>query len=259
MTAWDLQPPLLEQQLLLHELNHRVNNEFASAINAVSVAAARSGNEEVKLVMAGVVDLLHRYADVHRALQAPDIITLLDAATYIRRLCFSISRSKLDHKKIGLVFAASPMQLQSDRCWRMGMIVHELITNAARHAFAGEKGEIQVELLRVGSVIACKVQDDGSLRRQVRHGRGLKIIEMLAKTLDGRFEQKFGSLGSTSMLAFPYYEGEAQKKGHRGCVERKGQSMEFPQVDAGPPVNCQAVNRPRHKRQRVNGANSAID
>ena len=36
------------------------------------------------------------------------------------------------------------------------MIVHELITNAARHAFAGEKGEIQVELLRVGSVSRAK-------------------------------------------------------------------------------------------------------
>ena len=33
------QMPVLHQAVLLHELNHRINNEFASAISAVSLAA----------------------------------------------------------------------------------------------------------------------------------------------------------------------------------------------------------------------------
>ena len=46
---FDPQVRLLHQAVLLHELNHRINNEFASAISAVSLAATHSGNEEVKL------------------------------------------------------------------------------------------------------------------------------------------------------------------------------------------------------------------
>jgi two-component sensor histidine kinase len=239
MMEWDLQRTLPEQGLLLHELNHRINNEFASVINAVSVAAGRAGNEQVKLALAGVTELLHRCADVNRALQAPDADTLIDTAAYLRQLCFAISRFKLDHKKLSLVFVACSLQLQSDRCWRLGMIVHELVTNAARHAFSGERGEIQVELLRAGSVVACKVQDDGSSQQHVRHGRGLKIVETLAKTLGGRFEQKFGTRGSTSMVAFPYGD-VLQNKGRKRCVGPKRESIEIPhyaRLDADPPAD----------------------
>jgi hypothetical protein len=39
---------VLEERLLLQELTHRVNNEFASLIGTVSLAAATCSNEEVK-------------------------------------------------------------------------------------------------------------------------------------------------------------------------------------------------------------------
>ena len=47
--------PLLEDAVLLHELNHRINNEFASAISVVSRAAARSSNNEVKVALTQLV------------------------------------------------------------------------------------------------------------------------------------------------------------------------------------------------------------
>jgi two-component sensor histidine kinase len=147
---------LFHQAVLLHELNHRINNEFSSAISAVSLAAAHSGNEEVKMALSAVNELLHSYADVHRALQMPEVDGLVDAATYLPQLCLSISRSKLNHLEIQLVLAACPLLLRSDRCWRLGMIVYELITNAARHACSGGKREIRVELLRGGSYTTSK-------------------------------------------------------------------------------------------------------
>ena len=85
----------------------------------------------------------------------------------------------------------------------MGLIVYELITNAVRHAFHGRNGEIRVELLRAGAFVRCKVMDDGSAPAHVERGRGLKIIGELVKALDGQFEQKFGTAGSTSIIVFP--------------------------------------------------------
>ena len=113
---FDPQVRLMHQAVLLHELNHRINNECASAISAVSLAAAHSGNEEVKLALSAVNELLHSYADVHRALQMPEADRLIDAATYLRQLCLSISCSKLNHLEIDLVLAACPLLLRSDRC-----------------------------------------------------------------------------------------------------------------------------------------------
>ena len=69
---FDPQVRLFHQAVLLHELNHRINNEFSSAISAVSLAAAHSGNEEVKMALSAVNELLHSYADVHRCQKSTD-------------------------------------------------------------------------------------------------------------------------------------------------------------------------------------------
>jgi len=198
--------PVPEEPLLLDELNHRIINEFASLIAIVSRAATASGNDEVKRALLGVTQLLHHYAQVHRALRPPDRETLVSAEGYLSELCRSISRSKLDHMNIDLELAARPLLLESGRCWRLGMIVSELITNAARHAFGGRPGEIRVELFHAGGLVKCTVSDNGSAPVHVQPGRGLRIVEELSKALDGRLEFRLASTGTTSVLIFPYRE-----------------------------------------------------
>lgn len=215
--------PSGQEQILLHELNHRINNEFTDAISVVSLAAARSGNDEVKTALSGVVDLLHQYADVHRALQVPEYDIMLEAEMYLRQLCLSITRSYLDHREIKLVLVTEPLRLEADRCWRLGMIVYELIINSARHAFSGGAGEIRVELSRAGTIGKCSVTDNGLAAGTVAPGRGLKIIDQLSRSLDGRFEQRFGPRGSRSILAFPC---DIEPTAMTGKARRRGQTSE---------------------------------
>jgi two-component sensor histidine kinase len=199
----DTMTEVADERMLLRELNHRTNNEFAAAITAVSLAARRSNNDEVKAALSGVVELLHQYADVHRALQMPECDTLVDAATYLRQLCRSITRSRLEGRKISLLLAAQPLPLPADHCWRLGMIVFELINNAARHAFSEGEGEIRAELLWADPFVECRIMENGSASGEVQPGHGLKIIDALSKDLRGRFEQTFGSGGSIATLVFP--------------------------------------------------------
>jgi len=189
--------------VLLHELNHRISNEFCSAISVISRATARSSNKEVKAALTDVANILHHHAEVHCALQMPEHGIRTDAAAYLRNLCLSIRRSKLDQMKIGLVLAARRLWLQPDRCWLLGMIVYELTTNAARHAFARANGWIRVELLRAGAFVECRVLDNGSAPVSFQPGRRLKIVHELTKALDGRFDQRFTTGGSTSIVVFP--------------------------------------------------------
>jgi two-component sensor histidine kinase len=193
----------LENGLLIRELCHRINNEFASAISQISLAAARSRSCEVKAALDDVSNRLHHYADVHRTLQMPDHRTFVDASLYFEQLCRSISQSKLESSNIKLVLIARPVSLPSDQCWRLGMIVYELVTNAARHAFHGAEGYIKVDLRSAGNLIECRVSDNGASSRPVKPGRGLSIIQGLVRLLDGRLEQSFGSRGSKSLVIFP--------------------------------------------------------
>jgi two-component sensor histidine kinase len=71
MTEFPLAPEVPMERVLLHELIHRINNEFSSLIGAVSRTAARSVNHEVKVALAHIIELLSHYAELHRALQMP--------------------------------------------------------------------------------------------------------------------------------------------------------------------------------------------
>jgi two-component sensor histidine kinase len=93
-----------EARLLLREFSHRINNEFASAIGVISIAAARCADDEAKVALAAVQDRLQNYALVHHALQMPEQDSCIDAAAYLRQLCWAISRSKLERKGIELRF-----------------------------------------------------------------------------------------------------------------------------------------------------------
>ena len=195
-------PP--QEWLLVDELNHRINNELASVIAMVSRTAARSGSDDVKRALGAVEERLHRYAEVHHALQPPIDDALVDAAASLGRLCLSLSRSKLEEMNIELVLTAEPVRLAPGQCWRLAMIVSELITNAARHAFAGGPGRIDVALSCADRFVTCIVADTGAAPAHVRPGRGSRIVEALARGVGGRIERKFGPGGSRSTLIFRY-------------------------------------------------------
>ncbi len=195
--------PACETRLLLREFTHRVNNDFTSAISVVSLAAARSRSEEVKAALSAVQDRLQSYAKVHRALQIPEHTTQIDAAPYLRQLCRAISRSKLESRGIRLVVAVQPLRMNSEACWRLGMIVSELVTNAARHAFGEGRGEIRVELRASRAFVECCIADDGVVAEPIRPARGLKIVEALVEGLDGRLELRPSPRGTTWAVILP--------------------------------------------------------
>jgi two-component sensor histidine kinase len=196
--------PNANDHLLVRELTHRVNNEFASVIGLVSLIAARSANDDIKQALVGVTNLLHNYAGVHRALQMPTYGTVINASDYIRALCQSIKRARLDHRGIELVLVEHPLHMHSERSWKLGMIVSELITNSARHAFASNEGTIRIELSASGPFVQCCVMDNGSSQGSNRPGDGLKIVDGLAKELNGEIFHRFGPDGALSVLRFPF-------------------------------------------------------
>src|ERR1700754_1282075 len=111
MTQYIAPLPDPDGSFLLRELNHRVNNELASTIYAISAKAVGSDDASVKAALLDVVEILHGYADVHNALRMPDPGHLSDAARYLQHLCFSISKYRLGRLGIRLVCSADDFWL----------------------------------------------------------------------------------------------------------------------------------------------------
>ena len=212
--------PASDARTLVREQHHRINNEFTSAINLVAIAAVRTDNRDVKAALCDVVELLHGQADVHHVLTVPDRDVLVDAAEYLRRLGLAVSRSKLDRMNIHLLLSTETLPLEAERCWLAGLIVHELVTNAVRHAcFEGREGEIKVKLMRLGSWVNCRVTDNGSGLGRIKVGRGLRIVADLAKSLGGRIRHTSGTSRTSFTLDFPLTQRE--QRANRALASRR--------------------------------------
>jgi two-component sensor histidine kinase len=192
------------ERLLLREFSHRINNELASAIAVVSVAASRCDSDEARGALAAVRDRLESFASVHHSLQMPDYTTTIDLTAYINQLCRAISHSKLASKEIELSLSIYPLKLSSERCWLLGMIVFELITNASRHAFHDRAGSIHLQIWPAGKSIECCIMDNGTSDANPSPGRGLSIIAALASSLHGTVDMKFGPDGARTIVNFPH-------------------------------------------------------
>jgi len=246
----------LDERTLLRELTHRINNELVFSINAVSAAAVRADNPEVKVALSNVVDLLQHQADVHRILRIPDGDDLVDAAEYIRKLGSAVSRGMLERLGIRLALAADTLPLQLERCWRLALAAHELLRNVARHAcFDGRDGSIKVKLTLADTVVNCIIADNGSLPTRLRPGRGLQIVSNLARSLGGRLEYGSGAQFTSFLLVFPLTERE--QKANRVAAQRRAKSarrcktvapLSRPQLEAAKPALDAMLGVPKHLR-----------
>jgi two-component sensor histidine kinase len=168
-----------------------------------------SDNEAVKAALLDVVDLLLQCADVHRALRIPGQERLTDVAKYLEQLCFSMTKYRLERLAIRVLFSADDLRLEGERCWKLGLIVSELLTNVARHAqFDAGPPELRVELLLAGNIVKCRVCDNGSRSEPFRRGGGLTIIGELASSLGGGVHTSCAAEGSSFLVTFPLTDTE---------------------------------------------------
>lgn len=216
-------PLVMEPSILLRELNHRISNGLASAVNFVSAAAVRAEGSEAKSALSDVAELLHGYGALHRALAQPENEALIDAGKYIRRLGCAIRRASLDRMNIRLALASESIPIEPERCWRLGLIVNELITNVIRQAcFDGRAGAISVNVMRIGAVVNCVILDNGS--RSTRRGSAhhLRISKDLAKDLRGRVDNGVDTGFASIVLTFPLTQREWQA--NRAIAKRRMRS-----------------------------------
>ncbi|WP_315784243.1 sensor histidine kinase [Bradyrhizobium sp. SZCCHNPS1003] len=202
-------PPVLQEGVLLRELHQRVSNGVAAIVGLVSAAAIRADGAEAKRALGDVVELLHGYAEVHRTLEQPSGDALIHAESYIHKLGYGMRRALLDQMNIQLTFATQSLALQPERCWRLGLVVHELVSIAARHAcFEAQTGRIEIRLTRVGARVNCVVADNGWRSARNVSDREFRVVKDLVKILGGRLEHGFSSDFTTMIVSLPLTERE---------------------------------------------------
>jgi two-component sensor histidine kinase len=190
--------------LYVAEFLHRVHNEYACVVSLATGLATRSAHAETKTALAQITNRLHALAASHQMLRPPLTTSSVDLSVELTQLCHVMTSSGLAERDIELHLAITePVMLGAKRCWRAELIISELITNAARHAFTSQAGRISVTVETAAGQVICRVSDDGSPTATLKRGLGSELIDALAADLDGYVERIQKSSGTTMTLFFP--------------------------------------------------------
>ena len=188
---------------LLEEFSHRVASEYAEAIATLRLAAAEAANPQVCATLGVVAKRLRAHADAHRALLAPAAEGPIDLADYIGQVCAAMTEASLASFGVRLLVDADEIWLESGRSWRVGLIVAELVRNAARQGLRCGPGAIRVSLGLSGGWVSCRVSDNGGGGDDTSQGPGRQLIETLAAELGGSVDWWFTPAGCLARLEIP--------------------------------------------------------
>jgi two-component sensor histidine kinase len=187
---------------LIDEISHRVVNEYTEAICAISLAATAAPDTQAQRALISAANRLRDQVEAHRALQAPFADGPMDLGDYIGRLCACLSRAQNAEDGVWLRLTADEVWLDADRCWRVGLIVAELVRNAARHGLSGGAGAIWVAVESAAGHVRCSVCDDGGGSPGIRAGRGRRVVQALAADLGGAVAWSAAPKGCCAVLEF---------------------------------------------------------
>jgi two-component sensor histidine kinase len=194
--------PSVESLLLVEEITHRVINEYTIAILSIDREIAHIADADARDALGRAVARLRARAEAHRALQPPVLDGEINLAEYLISLCAALSAC-LNDCGVSLVLAEDHIDLAPERCWRVGLIVSELISNAVRHGFKGGCGGIVIDVGLVGAEVRCRVADNGASAPNPAPSRGCRVVGRLAQDLGGQVSWRFAAEGVTATLSFP--------------------------------------------------------
>jgi two-component sensor histidine kinase len=189
-----LQAALSHQKVLMQEINHRVKNSLQLVGSMFSLQAGASKDEVLVQALHEAYGRITAIARVHERLYRSAEVGNVDLCAYIEDVCRDL-QGITDHNIIEF-HGGEPIRISTDRAVLVALLTGELVTNAAKHGYAGgAPGPIFVRLARAGNeAVLVSVRDEGVGLPPTFDGKsaglGMKIIDAFVKqsgaTLDIR-------------------------------------------------------------------------
>lgn len=197
--------PQPDGSLALSEANHRFLNTLAALGGFLRRDFARFDDPAIREAVAAYSKRIQAFASVHRTLGVDTAAELVDAAERLARLCAELCAAHLAPRGLYCEFKSDPGLLPHDTCQKLSLIVVELVTNAAKHAFVGRAdGRVSVCLRRTPETWICLVVDNGSgFRQAAAVGDGLSLVRGLARALGGDLRVYSDAGGAIVTLTWP--------------------------------------------------------
>lgn len=191
-----VQELLLEKDMLLEEMSHRVANSLQIIASILLIKARAVQSDETRRQLEDAHQRVLSVAAVQQHLHVSGGAKPIEIAEYLAKLCETLALSMIgDSRPISLRVDADAGTAVSRDAVSIGLIVTELVMNALKHAFPAEKPDaaIVVSYKVSGTDWRLTVSDNGLGKPDVgasdtKPGLGTSLVKALTRQLDAVVE-----------------------------------------------------------------------
>jgi PAS domain S-box-containing protein len=199
---------LREKELLLKEIHHRVKNNLQITSSLLRLQAGKIPDPGVRQLLRESQDRIRSMALVHDMLYRSQDLARVDFGSYVRTLVLQLVRSYNASGRVRAVVDLEPVVFGVDLAVPCGLIINELVANALKHAFPGERvGELRVGMSAGPDQYVLSVRDNGvglPPETDYLHTEtlGLQLVNMLTEQIGGHLTLE-RTTGTEFVVRFP--------------------------------------------------------
>jgi two-component sensor histidine kinase len=189
------------------ELHHRVKNSLANAAGLLKLQASAGEDPTLGAALKQAANRIHAIADLHDVLYRFDSPDAVDLGLYVRDFCERLAQSLFEDGRVQLKVSTEEAIAPFEQAAPLGIILNELVTNAAKHAYPPPaSGLIWVELRVEPQTLILRVSDAGKglSGKPDRPGAlGMRLVRSLTKQLGGELRVENPAQGAVFEVRAP--------------------------------------------------------
>jgi PAS domain S-box-containing protein len=190
-----LEAALEEKNALFRELQHRVKNSLTMITSLVGLESEQARDAATKEALENLRGRINTLSNLYAMLYSGGETKDIRLDRYIQAIAQSLMDAYMQgEKRVDLGLSLADISIDAKKASSYGLILNELVTNALKYAFPGDRrGAIEVVLETRNGETVLEVADDGAglpadFDMEKSRGLGLMLVRMLARQLDGSVE-----------------------------------------------------------------------
>jgi PAS domain S-box-containing protein len=157
-----LEVALSERETLLRELYHRTKNNMQVIESMIALEASQADQRAPGELFSALTSRIHAMGLVHQKLYQSSDLTKIQLDEYLRDLITVILAATDAGERVQPRMDVTSVAVSIEIAVPLGLVLNELITNAAKHAFPDSAtGTISISARLEGSRLVVTVEDDG--------------------------------------------------------------------------------------------------
>lgn len=185
-----LRASVKEKEILLREVNHRVNNNLQMITGLISLQTRRAESPEARDALRDIQGKIGSIWTIHRKLFRKDNSALIDFGSFLEDLLTTLVQT-FDRPEIRVEIRCPDLTIPIGKAIPLAIMVNEMATNTIKHAFPERQpGLITVDCTARPGEVSLVVGDSGRWRVPeagpgTGEGLGMQMIREMISQLNG--------------------------------------------------------------------------